>query len=78
MQTSIPKMNEKREDQIKTNSRAITHIGPVSRDNNLHGVKVAIPVSDGSEQVELAEPKNAANKAGAQTRPVSPKDDSRV
>ena len=42
---------------------------------NLHGVKVAILVTDGFEQVELIEPKNALIKAGAETRIVSPKDD---
>ena len=43
--------------------------------NNLHGLKVAILVTDGFEQVELTEPKNALDEAGAETLIVSPKDD---
>ena len=43
--------------------------------NNLHGVRVAILVTDGFEQVELTEPKSALEAAGAETRIVSPKDD---
>ena len=46
-----------------------------SRDKNLHGVRVAILVSDGFEQVELIQPKSALDEAGAETRVVSPKDD---
>ena len=40
---------------------------------NLEGVKVAILVTDGFEQVELTEPKNALDEAGAETRIVSTK-----
>lgn len=40
---------------------------------NLQGVKVAILVTDGFEQVELTEPRKALDQAGAQTRVVSPK-----
>src|SRR6266850_3022306 len=40
---------------------------------NLHGVKVAILVTDGFEQVELLEPRKALDEAGAETRVVSPK-----
>ena len=43
--------------------------------SNLHGVRVAILVTDGFEQVELTDPKNALDAAGAETRIVSPKDD---
>jgi protease I len=39
---------------------------------NLDGVKVAILVAEGFEQVELTEPKKALEKAGAQTRIGSP------
>jgi protease I len=39
---------------------------------NLNGKKVAILVADGFEQVELADPKKALEKAGATTRIVSP------
>ena len=46
-----------------------------SRDMNLHGVRVAILVSDGFEQVELVKPKSALDEAGAETRIVSPKHD---
>jgi protease I len=40
----------------------------------LNGVKVAILVADGFEQVELTEPKKALDAAGADIRVVSPKD----
>jgi protease I len=40
---------------------------------NLKGVKVAILVTDGFEQVELTEPRKALDQAGAETRIVSPK-----
>ena len=43
--------------------------------SNLQGVKVAILVTDGFEQVELTEPKRALDEAGAETRIVSPQDD---
>jgi protease I len=41
---------------------------------NLKGLKVAILVTDGFEQVELLEPREALDQAGAETRVVSPKD----
>ena len=40
----------------------------------LNGLKVAILVTDGFEQVELTEPRKALNDAGADTKIVSPKD----
>jgi protease I len=40
---------------------------------NLQGLKVAILVDDGFEQVELVEPRKALDQAGAETRVVSPK-----
>jgi protease I len=40
----------------------------------LEGLKVAILVADGFEQVELTEPKKALDEAGAQTKIVSPAD----
>lgn len=40
--------------------------------SSLDGMKVAILVSDGFEQVELTEPRKALDLAGAQTRIVSP------
>jgi protease I len=43
-------------------------------DHNLNGLKVAILVTDGFEQVELTEPRKALDEAGADTRIVSPKD----
>lgn len=43
--------------------------------SNLQGVKVAILVTDGFEQVELIEPKKALDEAGAETQIVSPQDD---
>jgi protease I len=42
---------------------------------NLKGVKVAILVTDGFEQVELVEPRKALDGAGAKTSIVSPKPD---
>ena len=38
---------------------------------NLEGLKVAILVDDGFEQVELIEPRKALDQAGAETRIVS-------
>jgi protease I len=43
-------------------------------DENLNGLKVAIVVEDGFEQVELTEPRKALDQAGAHTRIVSPKE----
>ncbi|NUZ04655.1 type 1 glutamine amidotransferase domain-containing protein [Piscinibacter koreensis] len=40
----------------------------------LDGLKVAILVTDGFEQVEMTEPRKALDEAGAETRIVSPKD----
>jgi len=34
----------------------------------LEGKKVAIPVADGFEQVEMTEPREALGKAGAETK----------
>jgi protease I len=39
----------------------------------LKGLKVAILVTDGFEQVELIGPRKALDEAGAETRVVSPK-----
>jgi protease I len=41
----------------------------------LNGIKVAILVTDGFEQVELVEPRKALDAAGARTQIVSPKND---
>jgi protease I len=41
--------------------------------DTLHGLRVAILVTDGFEQVELVEPRQALDEAGADTRVVSPK-----
>jgi protease I len=43
-------------------------------DSTLKGLKVAILVTDGFEQVELTEPWRALDEAGAETSVVSPKD----
>lgn len=43
--------------------------------SDLHGLKVAILVTDGFEQVELTEPRKALKEAGAETAIVSPKQD---
>ena len=58
-----------------TKNRVITCAPQAPRDNNLHGAKAAILVTDGFEQVELTEPKNALDEAGAETLIVSPKYD---
>jgi protease I len=42
--------------------------------HNLNGLKVAILITDGFEQVEMTEPRQALDEAGAQTQIVSPKD----
>lgn len=42
---------------------------------NLEGLKVAVLVTDGFEQVEMVEPRKALDDAGADTRLVSPKPD---
>jgi protease I len=43
--------------------------------DSVRGIKVAILVTDGFEQVELTEPRKALDQAGAQTLIVSPKED---
>jgi protease I len=43
--------------------------------DNLEGLKVAILVTDGFEQVELLQPRQALDEAGADTQVVSPKDE---
>src|SRR3954470_9671587 len=43
--------------------------------DTLHGLRVAILVTDGFEQVELVEPRQALDQAGADTQVVSPKRD---
>ncbi|WP_250501402.1 type 1 glutamine amidotransferase domain-containing protein [Caballeronia sp. GAWG1-5s-s] len=40
----------------------------------LKGLKVAILIEDGFEQVEMVEPRKALDEAGAETRIVSPRD----
>jgi len=40
----------------------------------LNGLKVAVLVTDGFEQVEMTEPRKALDQAGATTSIVSPKD----
>jgi len=44
----------------------------VASEAQLNGMKVAILVADGFEQVELTEPRQALDEAGAKTRIVSP------
>ena len=43
--------------------------------DHLKGLKVAILVADGFEEVELTEPEKALDEAGAETQIVSPKSD---
>jgi protease I len=40
---------------------------------NLNGLKVAILIENGFEQVEMTEPRKALDEAGAQTSIVSPR-----
>ena len=42
-------------------------------DTDIKGLKVAILVTDGFEQVELVEPRKALDAAGAETAIVAPK-----
>ena len=44
-------------------------------DETLQGLKIAILVTDGFEEVELTEPRKALDQAGADTRVVSPQGD---
>ncbi len=44
-------------------------------ENPLDGMRVAILITDGFEQVEMTEPRKALDSAGAETHIVSPKDD---
>ena len=57
-----------------TKNRLIDLAAQVPKSNSLRGVKVAILVTDGFEQVELTKPKDALDAAGAKTLIVSPKD----
>jgi protease I len=41
--------------------------------NDLEGMKVAILVTDAFEQIEMTEPRQALEKAGAQTKIIAPK-----
>ncbi len=43
--------------------------------DNLNGLRVAILITDGFEQVEMTEPRQALENAGADTRIISPKVD---
>ncbi|MGB7150823.1 MAG: DJ-1/PfpI family protein, partial [Terriglobales bacterium] len=40
---------------------------------NLEGLKVAILIADGFEEVEMVKPRRALDEAGAETRIISPK-----
>ena len=50
------------------------HIEGTNDMADIHGLKIAILVTDGFEQVELTEPRKALDAAGADTVIVSPKD----
>jgi putative intracellular protease/amidase len=43
-------------------------------DQGLNGLKLTMLVTDGFEQVELIEPRETLDEAGAETRAVSPQD----
>src|SRR5580704_16347769 len=57
--------------------RALAHreVDLVMASDNLKGMKVAILVDNGFEQVELTEPRKALDEAGAETKIVSPQID---
>src|SRR5437016_2561106 len=55
---------------MRESSWEITHMAR----NDLNGKRVAILATDGVEQVELTEPRQALEDAGAKTLVVSPKD----
>ena len=42
---------------------------------NITGMKVAILIEDGFEQVEMVEPRKALDQAGAETSVVSPRNE---
>ena len=42
---------------------------------SLNGLKIAILITDGFEQVEMTEPRKALDDAGAETKIVSPKEE---
>ncbi|WP_371688543.1 type 1 glutamine amidotransferase domain-containing protein [Methylorubrum sp. Q1] len=48
--------------------------GTTMASHPLNGLKVAILITDGFEQVEMTEPRKALDQAGAETQIVSPKD----
>ena len=43
--------------------------------DSLNGLKVGLLITDGSEQVEMTEPRKALDDAGAETKIVSPKEE---
>jgi protease I len=57
--------------------RALAHgtVDVLMTNDNLKGMKVAILVDNGFEQVELTEPRKALDEAGAETKIVSPQID---
>jgi len=57
--------------------RALAHreVDILMTNDNLKGMKVAILVDNGFEQVELTEPRKALDEAGAETKIVSPQID---
>ena len=57
-----------------TKNRLIDLAAQVPKSNSLRGLRVAILVTDGFEQVELTKPKDTLDAAGAKTLIVSPKD----
>ncbi|MER2250116.1 DJ-1/PfpI family protein, partial [Methylorubrum podarium] len=52
----------------------MNHIKRTTDMAGISGLKIAILVTDGFEQVELTEPRKALDEAGADTSIVSPKD----
>jgi protease I len=56
-------------------SRTISQEGTIMASDDIRGLRAAFLVTDGFEQVELIEPREALDKAGAETRIVAPKDE---
>jgi protease I len=58
--------------EVVKGKESLINKGEGTMDKNLKGIKVAILVADGFEQVEMTEPKKALDQAGATTKIISP------
>jgi protease I len=62
--------------QLSSLASGINNLEENMANENLKGLKVAILIEDGFEQVEMVEPRKALDQAGAETRIVSTKNKS--